>query len=340
MAPSIELLDAAGAQSVLDSLQLPCVPATLHPAYVVADSVRDRASEPAWLHFRAQGQSWLNGVLLRSIAGTRWRDASSPYGYGGPVATSAEAAFVAAAWQAYEGWMRDAGVVVEYVRFHPLMANERFYGARVEDNRTVVSIALDEGDVVQGYETRLRQVLRKAQRAALRYDEFPLAQCCTEFAEYHRAAMREMGADGFYVFDDDYFAELARSGLARVGTCRAAEGDAWLAACLLLDGRGACEYHLAATTAEGRRRAASSFALHGAATHAQQRGVRDLYLGGGTDRRADNPLLFFKGAFSRKRLAYRTGSCVFLPDAYQKLQGRFAREWQTHPERPIFYRTV
>ena len=46
------------------------------------------------------------------------------------------------------------------------------------------------------------------------------------------------------------------------------------------------------------------------------RGCASFYLGGGTDTSADNPLLFFKAAFSPQRLTYRTGWTVFNDPAY------------------------
>ena len=116
-------------------------------------------------------------------------------------------------------------------------------------------------------------------------------------------------------------------------------GD-WLAAGLFLDGRGMREYHLAAATDEGRKLGASSLALHEAALAARRSGMHKLYLGGGTDAGADNPLLFFKSAYSPQRLTYRTGSTVFDAAAYDELKNRYPAEWAAHPDRPIFYRMV
>ena len=78
------------------------------------------------------------------------------------MSTSDAPDFLRFAWQAYAGWMREAGVVVEYVRFHPLLANDRWYGGRVQDNRMVVSVDLSHGDLEGTYSVRTRQAVRKA----------------------------------------------------------------------------------------------------------------------------------------------------------------------------------
>jgi hypothetical protein len=322
-----------------EQIGLALCPATLHPGYVAADAARDMRLQSTYVIFESQQECWMHSVHLTDVPGTNIKDASAPYGYGGPLSTTHDCAFIQAAWQAYCEWMRTRHVAVEYVRFHPVLGNERDYGGHVVDNRQVVCVDLAVADVSAGYALRLRQTLKKTVGAGLAYSEVRLGEA-RDFGEFYRKAMARIGADAFYAFDDAYFDRLAQSGLAKVGICRRAGSAEWLAAALLLDGRGVREYHLAATTQEGRSLGASSLVLHEAAASARALGMQSFYLGGGTDARADNALLFFKGAFSPQRLAYRTGWHVFDAAAYDGLKERFAADWQAHPERPIFYRKV
>lgn len=315
-------------------------PATLHPAYVAADARRCSALDPLFLCFESGGERWLHSLHSTRIRGTDWRDASSPYGYGGPLATSDDPGFLSDAWEAHATWMREAGVVVEYLRFHPLVANERGYTGQVQDNRDVVWIELAAPDLLRGYSVRTRQAVRKAGAAGLVYSEQPLATLAAAFGAFHRQAMRSMGTDPFYVFDDTYFQALGRMPHARLGVCTAADAQDWLAAALFLDGFGVREYHLAATAPLGRTLGAASLLLHEAGLRARAAGMHALYLGGGTDTLHDNPLLFFKAGFSTMRARYRTGSAVFLPQAYEELGLRFATERRAHPLRAIFHRKV
>lgn len=338
---SLQVLTLAQATIQYDTMDLPARPATLHPGYVAADASRDPRLQPAYLLYESHGQRWLHSLHLTRIAGTDLRDGSSPYGYGGPLSTSDDPDFVARAWRAYSQWMIEQRVVVDYVRFHPVLGNERWYGGAVSDNRLVVCMDLT-GDIGQAYPPRLRQTLNKAGRAGLVYRDGPLAPHARQFGDYYRAAMANMHADPFFFFGDAYFELLADTGLATLGLCLRQGGTnvSWLAASVLLQGRGLREYHLAATNAAGREVGASAFLLHAAALDARDQGVQRLYLGGGSDARPDNPLLFFKSAYSTERLAYRTGSCVFRAADYDELKRLFAADWSAHPERPIFYRKV
>lgn len=337
----IDTVSMEEADALAASLALPLRPGTLYGAYLRADAARDALLQPTWLAVRDGHRLWLHGIHRRPIEGTPWWDASAPYGYGGPLChPEADPAFIAAAWRTYTDWMRAHGVVVEYLRFHPLLANERHYGGQTAPNREVVWVDLCVDDLMTQYAPRLRGTLKKTARLALRYAEQPLATCAGAFAAYYRRGMMEIGADPFFQFQDAYFEALAGHPGARVGICRAASSDAWLAACLMIDGIGMTEYHLAATSDEGRAVGASSHALHAAALAARARGQRVLYLGGGSDTRPDNPLLFFKAGFSKRRATYHTGFYVFDPAAHAELRERFPAAWAAHPQRPIFYRKV
>lgn len=341
-AEGLQVLTLPQAVRQFESMDLPARPATLHPGYVAADASRDPKLQPAYLMFEAQGQRWLHSLHLTSIAGTDLRDGSSPYGYGGPLSTSGDADFLALAWRAYSQWMIGQRVVVESVRFHPVLGNDRWYGGTACGNRAVVWIDLEADDIARSYPLRLKQTLKKAQRAGLVYREGPLGPSAREFGACYRKAMTDMNADPFFLFGDAYFERLAATGLATLGLCLldgAADGQ-WLAASVFLQGRGLREYHLAATSSQGRELGASAFLLHEAALAAARQRVPRLYLGGGSDTRPDNSLLFFKSSFSTERLAYRTGSSVFRAADYDELKRQFAVHWAAHPERPIFYRKV
>ncbi|MGZ5179943.1 MAG: hypothetical protein ACXWC2_05670 [Ramlibacter sp.] len=340
MADGIRVLDLEAACGLFDALPVRPRPATLHPRYVAADARRDPALTPVFLCVEAGAERWLHALHTTAVPGTDWRDASSPYGYGGPVSTTDATDFLGFAWQAYTRWMRESGVLVEYVRFHPLLANERWYGGRVQDNRAVVSVDLQAGNLEAGYSVRTRQAVRKAGAANVLYEERPFDGHATAFGAFHRAAMQAMGADPFYLFDDAYFEATGRMPGATLAVCRDGGTGAWLAAALLLDGAGVREYHLAASSDAGRRLGAATLLLHRAALQAREAGRTQFYLGGGTDASEDNPLLFFKSGFSRQRLAYRTGSAVFDADGYARLEQRFAAERAAHPHWPIFHRKV
>lgn len=334
---SLTLLEAA---SIHEKIRFELNPGTLSPLYVAADASREQGLAPTYLCYRSQGEVWMHSFHISDIPGVEWRDAGSPYGYGGPISSSLDPGFLSAAWGAYTDWMSEHDIVVEFVRFHPLLANERFYGGSVADSRQVVAIELQSGECASGYAPRLRSTLRKAERAGLEYWERPLASGVEQFSAYYRRAMRAIGADSFYDFPDRYFEELSTWSPVKLAACvRAGDSaDRWLAASVLIESPDTVEYHLAATNDEGKKVAASSFLLDQAIRSAELRGLKVFYLGGGTNAEPTNSLLFFKAAFSAARWTYRTGSAIFNEQRYEDLKAKFSLEWSRYPDRPIFYR--
>lgn len=330
------------AQQLCQHLAPAGCPATVHPSYVVADAARDRSLQPVFLHFHESGHDWMHNFHVTDIPDTPYKDASSPYGYGGPISTCSNPHFLHRAWQAYRRWMQDHGVVVEYVRFHPLLNNHNWYGGTVVPNRKVVWVDLLDAHYPNAYAARFRAAVAKAQSLGLVYTESALSGQEQAFGTFYRNAMRAMQTDPFFWFDDGYFRELAATDRARLGICRnpSEPQDAWLSACVLLEGDRVTEYHLAATSATGKRCGAACFVLHRCAALALQRGMHRLYLGGGSDRDANNSLLFFKAGMSPRQLDYHTGMQVFDEVGYRALQRHFADAWAAHPERPIFHRKV
>jgi hypothetical protein len=326
--------------------ELPLVapPATLSAQYLSADAARDSRLQPWYIVVDSDMGTWVHGIHVTDIPGTPWRDASSPYGYGGPLSTSAEAEFLRQCWNTYARFMHEQRIVAEYVRFHPLLGNDRFYGGQITDNREVVILDLEAVDFEAHYLPRVRSVLRKADRQSICYLEADLAENAQRFVDFHWAAMKAMGADGFYLFSLEYFRALAATRMARLGVCVRKDDvgirGTWLAAAIFLESGETAEYHLAANSADGRTVGASSFLLDQAARLARQRGRKYMYLGGGADRSPQNPLLFFKAGFSQKRLMYRTGSTVFNAAGRDEVGLAYPLEWSAHPDRPIFHRKV
>ena len=86
-------------------------------------------------------KTWMNAVVLSPVIENCF-DVETPYGYGGPVSTSSEPQFLAAAREAYLAWLRERGVIAELVRFHPLIQNAEIDdpGMRIDFNRYTLSI--------------------------------------------------------------------------------------------------------------------------------------------------------------------------------------------------------
>jgi hypothetical protein len=329
-------VDQAHAQHLFDSLPEAMQVPTLSPAYVAADARRDPMLSPCYLVW-SLGSAWLmHAVHEARIPDREEADWQSPYGYGGPLDPGLDARDVARAWHALDALAHERRVVAEFVRFHPLLGNERGYPGTVQPDRSVVMLDLSSGDLLARYSGRARTAVRKALKDGLQLRS-ETAEARAAFAEFYRAGMAQIGAGTFYRFDDGYFAALLSMPTARVLSVDGADGET-LAMGLFLFGPRVAEYHLSATTEAGRRANATNLLLHGAACAAQESGLRCLYLGGGTNADPDNALLRFKQSYATGEATFSHGYRIHDSAAYAELRAAFPEQARTS-RRVLFYRT-
>lgn len=294
---------------------------SLAPDFAAADTCRASGLQVLHLGYREGEAFWLLSTHVRRIAGGPASGAISPYGYGGPLANSGDAAFLARAWQAWHHEAAARGIVAEFCRFHPQTRQQEFFGGEVLENRQTVSVDLAVAQPDSQFNTLARRKIRRAAEVPVRWSVRP--QDWRSFAVFYRSAMSAMGAHERYHFGDTYFDAL--SALPGVQLCICGEGggergepDGWLSAgaYLFQSGGGVLEYHLGASSAEGHRQGTAYLMQHAAALEGRRQGMHSLYLGGGTTQVADDPLLFYKRCFSRRMLTYRIGTAVHAPDLF------------------------
>ena len=84
--------------------------------------------------FKEEENIWLHPFLLHPIdsdafsliGGPLWFDIESAYGYGGPLSNTEDKDFLDNANEQFSEWCMENNVVAEFVRFHPIIENEKW----------------------------------------------------------------------------------------------------------------------------------------------------------------------------------------------------------------------
>jgi hypothetical protein len=270
------------------------------------------------------------GCVGSSRVSPQLHDIETVYGYTGPVATTDSDEFLAEAWQGFDAWCRENGVVAEFVRFHPLLRTARFAAPQTEvrfDRETAtVKLEGDPDTLWQSYSPAHRNKVRKAMRFGLRCEEADLDRDLNAFVMLYEATMERRDASTFYHFPWAYYEQMRQTLGTSCKLFMVKHAGSIVAAALFLLAGDKVHYHLSGSRADAQRFAPNNLQLHHVALWAQRQGFRLLHLGGGRSSAPDDPLLVFKKGISRHTTPHHLGHRVHDPAQYDALCTLWLRE--------------
>lgn len=179
-----------------------------HPAYVQLFAKEgDQAVALLW----EQGGTVLLPLTLRPLpqdlaGGAGWRDAVSPYGYGGPFGQTDDwGAFYAALLE----WMRGEKVLTAFIRASleqqpPEMELSGYEALHLSDN-VVVDVRRAEEEQWKHFEHKVRKNVNKARRAELRAEIQPDFRNLDGFLDIYHGTMQRRDAGDWYYFERPFF---------------------------------------------------------------------------------------------------------------------------------------
>jgi CelD/BcsL family acetyltransferase involved in cellulose biosynthesis len=290
------------------------------PGYVALSAEHEGGRAHALLVER-DGASMLLPLIIRPISMSA-QDATSPYGYPGPLLRGAtDAAFVRDAFRA--GIERLAGeqIVSAFVRFHPFIggAPPNGIGTVVTHGETVsIDLTLSTDALWRQTRENFRRDIAKSLKAGYVAHKDEAWDHLGTFGRLYRETMTRRSARASLIYDDRYF-ERFRSAVGSAVSLHLVEIDGVVAAAgLFVETGEIVQYHLAGWDQRFAEYRPMKLLIHGAAAWAKARGARRLHLGGGVGAASDS-LLHFKAGFSPERHRFSTMRAVLDEPAYERL---------------------
>jgi hypothetical protein len=293
--------------------------------------------------FEADGATFFLPFVRRAIdpalGGAGRFDFESAYGYGGPLSDSTEPEFLAAAWQAFQAHCLATGLVVGFLRFHPLLENHRVALSPrldVRRERATVYLSLDRArDAVwAAYAEDNREKIRKARAAGVEVTPETGVNALRAFGALYRERMEELSAAADYRFDDEYFAGLARLGPETVRVYFARRRGELLGGAIVLLSDRFAHYHLSASPRRHFRWAPNNILRHEVITSLLGGRQERLHFGGGVTGAPDDTLLAFKRKFSNETGEFHIGAYVADEETYAAVRAAWAPR---HPDAAARY---
>ena len=272
-------------------------------------------------------------LLVRPVSADEpdgWKDATSVYGYCGPVASSAAlpAEVVAKFHEGLARMLAGQRIVSVFSRLHPLLEQRDLLAGLGESRPAGQTVSIDltlapetqRAQYSGTYRTRINKLLRNGVTCTLDREQRHL----TEFAEMYHETMRRVHAHGSYFFGADYFTELSRELDGRLQLFVAELDNELIAGGLFTLCDGIVQYHLGATRDAFLRLSPMGLVIDTARAWGTAEGARVCHLGGGVGSKEDS-LFKFKAGFSDRRHRFETWRWVTAPEVYSRLNEQRTR---------------
>lgn len=285
------------------------------------------------LIYQWDGCDILLPLLLRPVAeipglaDVADRDATSAYGYVGPIASHAEIppAICSAFTEATRAWLLGQGVVSVFSRLHPLLDQTPLLAGAgtIQTVGPTVSIDLkvDPEQIWQQYRSNHRRDIRKLTKRGVVVEHDRDWQGLDAFARIYRQTMTRVGAGAGYFFEDAYFEAIRDTMGAHYDLFLARLEGEVICAGLFSSCRGIVQYHLGGTTTAHLALAPMKLVFDQVRHWAAEQGATHLHLGGGVGSREDE-LFRFKRGFSERTHAFQVWQWVLDPARYAELCAR------------------
>jgi len=298
------------------------------PEYTTA-SARYEGGEPVAFYAEDGPHALLMPLLLRDLpadlhAAVGERDATSAYGYSGPVATpDIPPATLCETFALFRELARQRSLLTAFIRLHPLRSPPidmlRELGTVVRHGQIVY---VDLGKRVDEWwaETRSDHRRNLVRLRRLGYSvEMDDWNAYPDFRTIYRTTMQRVSANAFYYFSDEYFDNLRAQLGERLHICvvRSPTGEAAASGLFMLTD-GIAEYHLGGTAEAHFHVAPSKLMLDHARHWAKERGASVFNLGGGFGGNAGS-LQHFKAGFSKSQADFHTIRVIMDERRYEQL---------------------
>ncbi|MCM1082989.1 MAG: GNAT family N-acetyltransferase [Clostridium sp.] len=247
-------------------------------------------------------------------------DWETPYGYGGPltnmsVSNDTQELFLKELGE----YCKENNIVSQFVRFHPLLRNDKALPKVFETRYLRDTIYIDTSDkelIMQNMDSKNRNMVRKAIKNNISVVRKEIDEI-DDFIFMYNETMKKNDAEEYYTFGKQYFDYLMAL-KENAGIFYAMYDGKPVSGAIMYYNDNYMHYHLAGSNTEFKKYAPNNLLLYEAACWACEHGIKKFHLGGGMS--PDDSLFGFKKQFNDKgRCPFVVGRTVFDLDVYDKL---------------------
>jgi len=265
-------------------------------------------------------------LLIRQIPGTQLFDATSVYGYAGPVSNNLPSTYDNTHFiRSLNTYLTENKIITVFSRLNPFVANQEEilsnYGKILFKGKIVVIDLLKSvSDQRSFFQRRLKTHINKARRNC-EIKEATTKNDLLQFLDIYSENMDRVNADKFYFFKEDYFYQLLNSVSFKTILLLATDKSNGIpiAGTLFMLKKGIVQYHLSGTRNNYLHLMPNKMLIDEMRTRATTMNCRVLNLGGGLGGSTDDTLFQFKSSYSKDFRDFKIWQLIVDERNYQSL---------------------
>lgn len=279
--------------------------------------------DPFLIYYEENGLRAIYVYMRRETALPGVYDSVTPYGYGGVLfegETSEENR--KAFWDAYMAKMKGIGIVDNFVRYHPVLANAvpmKQISSVIDLGKTIAFDLASPEVIWENIISKNRNMIRKAEKNGIVIEHGKGMDLFDKFIEIYNATMDKDHAEEYYYFKRPFYESIHNDLHDNYELFYAKLGDRIIAISIMIFANGRLNYHLSGSDIEYRNLAPSNLLLYKTALWGCEHGFKTFHLGGGVGSGEDN-LYKFKAAFNKNSdYQFSIGKEIFDQKKYDEL---------------------
>ena len=297
--------------------------------------------DPFLLYYDGEGLKAIYVYMRRPTSIEGIFDSVTPYGYGGVLFEGdASEENKAAFWKAYVEKMQEEGIVDNFVRYHPVLANAvpmKAISTVIDLGKTVAFDLTSEEVIWNNIISKNRNMIRKAEKNGIEIKHGKDFSLFSDFKRIYNATMEKDNAEEYYYFGEKFYESIHNDLYDNYEMFYAVLNGKIIAMSIMLFANNQMHYHLSGSMMEFRNLAPSNLLLYKAALWGCEQGYKTFHLGGGVGSGEDN-LYKFKAAFNKNSdYQFSIGKEIFDQNKYDELVAqRAARDENFNKESSYF----
>ncbi len=265
-------------------------------------------------------------LIIREINNTIYKDATSVYGYGGPLSKGISKNFDNKNFvKELLNYFNDNNIISVFSRLNPYISNQK----KVLDNLGSLSmlgqvvnidLTLDKTKQRQNYQRRLKNHVNKSRRNC-NISEARNTNDINNFIKIYKENMTRVNAHESYYFEEDYFINLYNSKDFETDILFAQdnESESIIAGAMFFKVNNIVQYHLSGTKNEFLNLMPTKLLIDEMRIRSTDAGYKFLNLGGGLGASDDDSLFWFKSSFSKDFHSFYLWKLIVDQNAYDNM---------------------